>query len=191
MATNVDDLIKKIKSPDDQVRSAAWQNAAEVGAPAVKPLAAVMTDENIEIARAAKRGLWVIVRHAGRPGADDEKSSVVAGLLGLLGDDQPTAVRREALWMISELYSGCQGLGRVAQLLGDKQLREDARCCLERMPHKVADELLKRALEAATDDFKYALARSLRVRGVEVDQKKYPCQKLVPTAQTQVKPVGR
>jgi hypothetical protein len=43
----------------------------------------------------------------------------------------------------------------------------------------------------STDDFKYALAHSLRARGVEVDQKKYPCQKLVPSRQTQVRPVAQ
>ena len=53
----VDELIAGIKSDSDKVRTEAWQSAGEVGAPAVKPLAEVMTDDNLEVARAAKRAL--------------------------------------------------------------------------------------------------------------------------------------
>ena len=31
-----------------------------------------MTNADYEIARSAKRAIWIIVRHAGRPGADGE-----------------------------------------------------------------------------------------------------------------------
>jgi HEAT repeat protein len=63
----VDDLIAKLKDPDDKVRGPAWQSAGSLGAPAVKTLANTMTDADMEVARAAKRGLWKIVRYAGRP----------------------------------------------------------------------------------------------------------------------------
>ncbi|MHC1768012.1 MAG: hypothetical protein AB9869_27710 [Verrucomicrobiia bacterium] len=63
-AQAVDDLIAKIKDKDDKVRGPAWQTAGPAGAPAVKPLAAVMSDPDFEIARAAKRALWQIVRYA-------------------------------------------------------------------------------------------------------------------------------
>jgi len=186
----LDLLIARLQDPDDKVRAAARDAAGPVGAAAVVPLAKLMAEGELEISRAAKRALWVIVRHVGRPGADDEKGPVISKLFKLLDDDQPVAVRREALWMISEIYTGCQGLGRVRRLLDDKELREDARCCLQRQPHEYATVHLQDALEKATDDFKYALASALRARGVEVDPKKYPCQKLVPTKQTQVKPLG-
>ena len=54
----VDELITRIKDKSDKVRTEAWLSAGEAGAPAVKPLAKVMTDEDLEVARAAKRGLW-------------------------------------------------------------------------------------------------------------------------------------
>jgi HEAT repeat protein len=186
----VDQLIAKIKDPDDKVRSAAWLSAGTTGAPAVKPLAAVMTHEDVEIARAAKRGLWVIVRHVGRPGAEAEKKPVVHELIGLLGDGQPVAVRREVLWMLSEIGDE-ESVGPVAGLLKSEELREDARCSLERIPGQKSVAALADALESIPGDFKRALAHSLRVRGVKVDEKKYPCQKLVPTKETKVKPVGR
>ena len=54
---SVNDLIAKIKDPDDKVRSAAWSAAGRVGAPAVKPLAAVATDpvSELEIGRSAAK----------------------------------------------------------------------------------------------------------------------------------------
>ena len=68
-SNSVEELIAHIKSPDDAVRGPAWQNAGKFGAPAVKPLGSVWNDPDPEIARAAKRALWKIVRYTGRPGA--------------------------------------------------------------------------------------------------------------------------
>lgn len=188
---NVEELIAKIKQSDDKVRAAAWQSAGKYGAAAVKPLAAVMTAEDVEVARAAKRGLWVLVRHVGGPGTDDEKKPVVAALCELLGDDQPNAVRREVLWMLSEIggNEAVEAIREIPGILENQEIREDARCAVERIPGDAAVQALRDALEAAPEDFKYALAESLRNRGAEVAG--YPSRKLVPTKQTQVKPVGR
>ena len=185
---NTNTLISKIKDKDERVRTEGWLGAGAVGAPAVKPLATVMTDGDLEIARAAKRGLWRIVRHVGRPGADDEKKAVVAELIALLGGDQPAPVRREVLWMLSEI-GGDESVPSVAALLTDKDLREDARMALQRIPGGASLAALKSALASAGDDFKPNLAQSLRQRGQTVAG--IPCQKLTPTKKTAVKPVGR
>ena len=186
---NVEELIAKIKDSDDKVRAAAWLSAGKYGAAAVKPLAAVMTHEDVEVARAARRGLWVLVRHVGRPGADDEKKPVVAALCELLGNEQPDAVRREVLWMLSEI-GGDEAVAAIREIPGileNKEIREDARCAVQRIPGEAAVQALKDGFEVAPEDFKHALAQSLRDRGVQVDG--YPSQKLVPTKQTEVKPV--
>jgi HEAT repeat protein len=149
-------------------------------------LAEVMTDNDLEVARAAKRGLWKIVRHAGRPGARDEKTAVTAELIPLLGDDQPDPVRREVLWMLSEI-GGSNSIKPIAALLSNKQLREDARMVLQRIPSKRAVAALKAGLKAAPQDFKLNIAQSLRQRGVEVPG--LPCVKLVPAKETHVKPL--
>ena len=94
-SNTVDKLIARIRDKSDKVRADAWLSAGEVGAPAVKPLATVMTDKDLEVARAAKHGLWKVVRHVGRPGAGGEKRAVTAELIALLSDNQPTPVRRE------------------------------------------------------------------------------------------------
>ena len=185
-AQGVDGLIAGIKSDSAEKRTQAWQSAGKVGAPAVKPLAKVMTDDDLEVARAAKRALWQIVRYTGRPGANQERRAVETELISLLGDDQPVAVRREVLWMLSEIGAR-RSIEPIAGLLKNEDLREDARMALERIPNRRALAALKAGFEAATEDFKINIAQSLRKRGEEVAG--YPCQKLVPTKKTDVKPL--
>ena len=182
----VDELLAGIKSAGDNERTEAWQSAGEVGAPAVKPLANVMTDDDLEVARAAKRALWQIVRHTGRPKANKERRAVETELTELLGDDQPVAVRREVLWMLSEIGAR-NSIKPIARLLRNEELREDARMALERIPGKRAVTTLKAGFEKAPEDFKPNIAQSLRNRGEEVAG--YPCKKLVPTKKTDVKPL--
>jgi HEAT repeat protein len=176
-AEGLDELIAGIKSTSDKTRTEAWQSASKVGAPAVKPLAKVMTDGDLEVARAAKRALWQIVRHTGRPRANKEKRAVETELTGLLGNKQPVAVRREVLWMLSEI-GGRNSIKPIARLMRNTDLREDARMSLERIPTKRAVTALKAGFKAAPEDFKTNIAQSLRKRGEKVAG--YPCQKLVP-----------
>ena len=184
LSQGVDELIAGIKDSSDKVRTEAWQSAGEVGAPAVKPLAKVMTDDNLEVARAAKRALWQIVRYTGRPKANKERRAVETELTELLGKDQPVAVQREVLWMLSEIGAR-NSIKPIVRLLRNEELREDARMALERIPGKRAVTTLKAGFEKAPEDFKPNIAQSLRKRGEEVDG--YPCQKLVPTKKTDVK----
>jgi len=182
----VNKLIARIKDKSDKVRAEAWLSAGKVGAPAVKPLAAVMTDKELEVARAAKRGLWKIVRYVGRPGAGDEKNAVAAELIALLSGNQPTPVRREVLWMLSEIGQD-KSVEAIAALLSNRELREDARMVLQRIPGRRSIAALRAGLKAASRDFKINIAQSLRQRGVRV--RGLPCVKLVPTKNTNVKPV--
>ena len=179
-------LISRIKDESAEVRTKAWQQAGEVGAPAVRPLAKVMMDENLEVARAAKRALWKIVRVAGAPGAGKQKTAVVGRLIKLLNDDQPVAVRREVLWMLSEI-GGRNSIRPIAESMENDELCEDARMALERIPIKGAVKALKAAFEQVPEKFKPNIAQSLRKRGEKVAG--YPCQKLIPKKKTDVKPL--
>ncbi len=187
-ATAVDELIAKLKSQDEKVRTQAWLGAGRVGAAAVKPLAETMADAHREVALAAKRALAQIVHDAGRPGAGEQKRAVIAQLPLLLGDDHPVAVRREVLWLISEI-GGDESVDAVAALLTNADLREDARCVLQRIPGDKSLAALRAGLESLPADFRPAVAESLRARGVPVSG--YPDQKLLPTKPTNMKPVGR
>lgn len=184
LGQGVDGLIAGIKSGSDTVRTEAWLNAGAAGAPAVGPLAKVMMDNDLEVARAAKRALWKIVRYTGRPGANKERRAVETELTGLLGQDQPIAVRREVLWMLSEIGVR-KSIKPIAKLMRNEDLREDARMALERIPGKRAVAALKSSFEVAPEDFKPNIAQSLRKRGEDVAG--YPCKKLVPTKKSDVK----
>jgi HEAT repeat protein len=182
----VKQLLAGIKDANAEVRTQAWQNAGKAGASAVIPLAEVMTGDDLEVARAAKRALWKIVRHAGRPRAVKEKRAVEAELVVLLGNNHPVSVRREVIWMLSEI-GGRNAIKPIARLIANKELREDARMALERIPNKQALQALRYRFKKAPGDFKPNLAQSLRKRGAEVDG--YPCQKLVPKKKTNLKPL--
>ncbi len=182
----VSSLLTDIKSDNDDVRTAAWLRASDVGTAAVGPLAVLVAEQPMEISRAAKRGMWQIVRQSGRPGADAERAAVAAALVDLLNDSQPLELRRDVLWMLSEV-GGDDCVEPVAALIASGDLREDARMTLERIPGDASLAALKSALDTVPDEFKINIAQSLRQRGVEVPG--LPCQKLVPTKSTNVTPV--
>jgi HEAT repeat protein len=179
---DIQGLIERIKSPDEVISGAAWQSAGPYGAAAVKPLAALMADGDFELARKGKRALYRVVRHVSQPAAGGERRAVERELIVVL-ETSPSPIRREVLWMLSEIGSG-SAVRPMAALLADRELREDARCALTRLPAPSAVTALKSAFIAAPESFKYALAESLRERGEKVDG--YPSRKLMPTAQTAV-----
>ena len=180
--SDIQGLIERIKSPDDVISGAAWQSAGPYGAVAVKPLAALMADGDFELARKGKRALYRVVRHVGQPAAGGERRTVERELIVVL-ETSPSPVRREVLWMLSEIGSE-RAVGPMAALLADQELHEDARCALTRLPAPSAVTALKSAFLTAPKDLKYALAESLRERGEKVEG--YPSRKLEPTAQTGV-----
>jgi HEAT repeat protein len=178
----VEDFITKIKSADDKVRGPAWQGAATAGPAAIAPLAALLDAPSFEVARAAKRALYLIIRHAGRPGAKSEMAATEKALVPLL-QNPSVIVRREGLWLLSEI-GGDRAVAPMFAQLSDPQTREDARCALVRLPGAKATTALKSAFASAPEDFKYALADALRQRGEKVTG--YPSRKLVPTKATTV-----
>lgn len=175
----LEELVMGIRSDKPGVRTVAWQQAGTVGASAVKPLAKLCKEENLEVGRAARRGLERIVRTVGAPGVQAAKSTVIQELLALLADNQPIALRREILWLLSEI-GGDESVEPITALLKHHVLREDARMVLERIPGEESLASLRNALGSVPEDFRFNIAQSLRARGEAVDPEKYPCQKLVP-----------
>lgn len=175
-------LIDTLVNGTDEDRGTAWQAAGPAGAPAVQPLARLMTHPGFEVARSAQRAIQRIVRHAGRPGAGTDTRDVERELVALLRNDA-APVRRAALWWLSEI-GGDTAVSPMAAQLTDPETREDARCALTRMPGDAASAALRKAFEAAPEAFRFALAESLRHRGGKVDG--YPSRKLTPTRSTVV-----
>ncbi len=188
----LDELLDAIQSDDENTRTEAWLGAGTVGASAIRPLAKLIDEGDLEVGRAAKRAIWKIVRTAGAP-ASGAPINVVEELCSLLGNDQSNAIRREVLWMLSEIGGdeAVQAFREIPGILENADLREDIRCAVQRIPTQFARDTLVEGLEAAPEDFELAMAQACRARGVQVDQTRYPCQKLVPNRQTNVKPVGR
>lgn len=180
--SSVDDLLAQLK--EDKTRAQAWNMAAIIGAPAVKAMAQLLPDADFELARAAKRALQHIVRHANRPGAEKERVAVVKELLPFADKKHPLNARRDVLWMLSEI-AGDEAVSVIAAILAEEDLREDARMTLERIPGNASLKALQKGLKTVPEKFKYNIASSLRARGVEV--KEYPSQRLVPTKATTVK----
>lgn len=176
-STAVNKLITDLQSSDDAVRGAAWQGAAALGAPAVRPLIELMAAPHFETARSAKRALAKIVRQAGRPKAAKERKAVQLEMISALAYAS-ALVCREVIWLLSEIGDS-DAVEGLAALVLNIDVREDARCALERIPTSKATRALAKSLKTAPEDFRPALAHSLRVRGRKI--KDYPCQKLVPT----------
>jgi hypothetical protein len=170
--------MEALRSSDAEARTNAWLAAGKVGTPAIPALVELMVQGEMESARAARSALRKIVRTVGTPGTQRrEKQKTVDSLIALLADDQPEAVRREAIWLVSELADDSAS-ETLQGLLGNQELREDARCALERIPGRKSLAALEKALKTVPDDFKMNIVQSLRARGVEVPG--YPCRKLVP-----------
>jgi HEAT repeat protein len=174
----LEELVRGIRSGKPEVRTRAWQQAGTVGAPAVKPLARLCTEQNLQVRRAAKRGLEAIVPTVGAPEVQPAKSAVIRELLALLADNQPIALRRDILWLLSEIGSG-ESVEPITMLLGHRVLREDARMVLERIQPEESLTSLRNALGSVPEHFRLNIAQSLRARPEAVDPEKYPCQKLV------------
>jgi len=183
-APAVPQLVAEIQSTDDSVRGPAWQNAGPAGAPAVQPLAGLLTHADFEIARSARRALYQIVRHAGRPGSGKAPAAIERELLAAMAAERSADARRHLLWMLSEI-GGNGAVAPIAALLSDVELREDARCVLQRIPGSKSIAALKKALAKAPADFQPALADALRARGQKVSG--HPSRKLTPIKQTSFK----
>ena len=190
---SLETLVAKITSDNATERRDAWITAEQVGAPALSAMARVMAEQDtvdVEVARAAKNAMWRIVRCATRPDTDAKLTrAVIEALHPLLNASQPEFVRREVLWMLSEI-GGDESVEPIAKVLADATLLEDARCALKRIPGEKSLSALGDALGTVPERFKSNIAQSLRSRGVEVDRKQFPCEKLVPTKETAVQPVG-
>ena len=181
------ELAAALKSKDDKARALAIDAATGCGPAAIKAVCPLLGDADTETQRGAKRALYKIVRHAGRPGAASEATAIARELVTALQASGSVPERREILWMISEI-GGDEGVKPIAALLVNADLREDARCVLQRVPGKASLKALEDAYKTAPEDFKYALAESLRKRGEKVSG--YPSKRLVPTKQTSVQPVA-
>jgi hypothetical protein len=173
-----------LKSTDDRRRADTINAASALGAPCVPTAAQLLADSDTETRRAAKRALDYVVHHAGRPGAAKEARAVETELLASLAAATAAQQKRELIWLVSEI-GDADSVKALADLMANADVREDARCALERIPGRASLRALRRALRTVPEDFRPAVADSLRHRGDKVPE--YPSRRLVPTKTTTVK----
>ena len=160
------EYIEKMKSPDADVRYAAWKAAGPVGALGVVPLGDLAASPDKGIAKSARGALQNIVHYAARPGSRAEAHSVSVELLKVASDrDRPRTVRADALHLIG-FTADSQTVPGVARLLSDSEIRDEARMALERIPGSAATGALRQAAQSASDDFRPALQQSLHNRAL-------------------------
>ncbi|HZO88360.1 MAG TPA: hypothetical protein VFB38_08470 [Chthonomonadaceae bacterium] len=165
MKAEIAAFLEKIKSPDADVRYKAWREAGPMGAEAVVPLGELAASPDKGVAKAASGAMETIAHHAARPGAGAEAHAVSVELLKVAQTPHPRMVRADALYLL-----GFTGDGRIvpglARLLSDRELREDARMALERIPGSASLSALRQAARTASPDFRPNLEQSLHNRSL-------------------------
>ncbi len=180
---DLENFLSGLRNSDDAARLRALQEASGIGSRAVVPLLELALDPDTEVARAAKRALWAIVRQVGRPDARKERKVVLTRLVSALAAG-PVSLRSEVLWMLSEIGDGSV-VQAVAKLLDDAGLAEPARCCLQRIPGRESTRALSQAQARLAEPMRSALRLALRERGIKMEGP-LEANKL-PTKQTDLK----
>jgi HEAT repeat protein len=184
----IPEIISALTSSDGSQRAAALEAASKLGAPGIEAISPLLAHSETEHRRAAQRALAGIVRQAGATGKLGQPAAAAErALLASLARHSDEQARRDIIWFLSEVGQA-DTVKALADLLNDAGLREDARCALERIPGTASIKALKAGFDRAPDEFKFALAESLRKRGETVSG--YPSQRLVPTRDTEVQPVA-
>lgn len=182
------EIVAALTSKEESQRTAAFAAVHQLGAPGIEALAPQLAHSETEHRRAAQRAIGRIVRQAGATGKLGETATAVEhALLACLARQSDHQARRDLIWFLSELGQA-DTVKALAGLLNHDELREDARCALERIPGGASLQALQAGFNNAPEPFKFALAESLRKRGETVAG--YPSQRLVPTKQTSVEPVA-
>ena len=145
--------------------------------PSIRELVAQFGGEQ-EAAYSAFRQVEVMVTRAGAPGKEAEKAQLAAELAGELwamteakkdekGKDVAPVTRYPVVARIKILrllpyVAGDKEVPSIAKALGDLDLREDARCALDRIPGEQATKVLIDALDiSAGPEFRVGIVNSL------------------------------
>ena len=171
-----DNFLAGIRSDDEDENYAAWSTADQVDPSVMPALAELLTSKKLNVRKAADEALKNIVHSVGKvinpsglgantgrpddPGRMDERQAVVMQLHSVISGKGSETAKTTSLRHLS-LIGTTDDVGRVAPLLHDARLREEAAFCLERIPGKASEEALLAALPSAADDFKPRILAAL------------------------------
>ncbi len=153
-------FLARIRSSDAAERYAAWQSAGPMGADVINVLGELASSEDRGVALSATGAMEKIAHYSGRPGAQSEAQKVSSELLKIANSDRPRMVRSNALQLVG-FIGDSKSVGGLVRLMKDKDLREDARLALERIPGSLSESALK-ALTKAADENKEPFAENLK-----------------------------
>ena len=159
------DILDQLQSPDANTRLNAWKSAGPAGASVVSGLGDLMASPDKSIAKCATGALQTVAHYAARPGAAKEAQAVTTALLKLADSTRPRMVRAEALTLVG-VVGDAHAVPILTKLLADKDVREEARMALERIPGSASLNALKKAMASAPDEYKGSIQQSIQVRSV-------------------------
>lgn len=159
----VGSFLTQINYGDSAARIVAVKRAPLVGTDLILPLGMVYAGSDQASGKAAYEAIKKIVYNAGRPGAVAEAKSAADQLLRLAAPEYPRFVRADALELLGVVASDTE-TSALGALIDDKDVGEDARMALERIPGKAADDALKAAARTGGKARKDAIDLSLRHR---------------------------
>ena len=171
-----DKFLAGIRSDDEDENYAAWSTADAVDPSVIPEVSSLLTSKKPNVRKAAEEALKNIVHAVGKvidprslganvgrpddPGRMDPRQQVVMHLLAVVDGKRPLIEKTTALRHLS-LIATTDDVGRIATLIYDPQLREEAAFCLERIPGKTSEEALLGALPSAAEDFKPRILAAL------------------------------
>jgi hypothetical protein len=157
-------LVNDIKSSDGKTRLKAQQSAGPVGAQALPALADLAASSDKGVAKAARGAMETVAHYAARPGAGAEAKAVSAELLKIAQTNRPRQVRADAIYLLGFTANDGKTVEYIAELLLNRDLWDEARMALERIPGNAATNALKKAAKTANDEMRPHLEQSLKNR---------------------------
>lgn len=159
-------LLAGIASNDKDARFAAWRGAGEATADAVPQLAKLAGGADQGVAKAAREAITTMVHSVGKDVADPRRAPLVQQLLAALEGDAPLAGKVHILRQLSGIAPE-DSSARIAKLLANADLREEAIYCLERTPGAAPIKAIVAAYRGAPAEFKPRLLAALGHRRAE------------------------
>jgi hypothetical protein len=153
-------LIAGVSSADKDVRFTAWRGAGDAPADAVAQLAGLAGGGDPGIAKAAREAITTMVHAVGKDPADPRRAPLVQQLLAATEGSVPLAAKIHVLRQLSGIAPE-DSTPRVAKLLSNADLREEAVYCLERTPGSAPVKAIAAAYRSAPADFKPRLLAAL------------------------------
>jgi HEAT repeat protein len=154
--SEVKDFLARIQSDDADTRLAALTGADKFGVPAIVPLGDATDGKDSVAAHYLIEALKNIAYRSAATG----RKAIAAELVKLLEAKRSRVLRTAVLQLLSVIGDEAV-VAPIAALLGDKEIRDDARMALERISGLAALKSLTDALDKADNDFKISLLASL------------------------------